>query len=176
MARTLQTELIHIREKERKKMNGEERSIPFLIWRITQNYLRWRACGRAEPPINENQMKGIRAKLARERDEKKLDSSERDLLRRYNAAMGEVVEKAFIDFRGSREPGTFANTFSETFFRAPQFLGPKQAERLQPFYEGGDWESGRRLVLMAISAAGANASSTAFLSEETDADALDTAE
>lgn len=161
MARSLQDEFKHVREKEQKKMTGEERSIPFLIWRITQNYLRWRACNRADPPINESEMKGVLAKLARERDEKKLDSNEKALLGRYNAAMGKVVERAFIDFRGSREPTTFANAFSETLFRAPQFLGPRQAERLQPFYEGTDWESGRRLVLMAISATGANASPTA---------------
>jgi len=161
MARSLRAELIQIREKEKKKMTGEERSIPFLIWRITQNYLRWRACTKAVPSIKDDQIKAVLGKLINDRDEKKLASNEREVLKRYNAAMGEVVERAFIDFRGSREPTTFANAFSETLFRAPQFLGPRQAERLQPFYEGTDWESGRRLVLMAISATGANASPTA---------------
>jgi len=176
MARTLEAEIRYIRERELKKMNGEEKSIPFLIWRVTQNYIRWRACNKANPPINRKQVESVLAKLAKHRDETKLSSEEKYLLGRYNAAIGEVVEKVFIDFRGNREPGTFANAFSETFFRAPQVLGHKQAERLRPFYEGPDWESGRRLVLMAISATGANASSLTAEPDEPDTGDADEAQ
>jgi len=135
---------------------NEEPTIPYLIWRIARSYIRWRACANAEPPIDANRLKAI---FARKRDERGKD--EEALLKRYNAEVSEVVEKLFIDFRGQRDAGSFANAFTETLFRAPQSLSPKDAERLRPFYEDKDWESGRRLVLMAISAAGAQASSKA---------------
>lgn len=135
---------------------NEEPTIPYLIWRIARSYIRWRACAKAEPPIDANRLKAIFARKPNERGK-----DEEALLRRYNAEVSEVVEKLFIDFRGQRDAGSFANAFTETLFRAPQNLSPNDAERLRPFYEDKEWESGRRLVLMAISAAGAQASSKA---------------
>jgi CRISPR-associated protein Cmx8 len=155
MAHSLKMEFRSIEEKEKRKMSREEPPIPFLIWRIARNYTRWRACSKAEPPIDENNLKALLAKKAQKQH---LNDTEEKLIKKYNASVGDVVEKLFIDFRGYREKEGFANAFTETLFRAPQSLTPQQADSLQPFYEGNDWESGRRLVLMAISAVGATAS------------------
>ena len=165
MAQSLYSEFAAIEKQQRRKPMKEEPTIPYLIWRITRNYVRWRACAKAEPAINAEKLKSIFAKKRTD-----LNEAESGLLKDYNEKVAEVVEKLFIDFRGYRDATTFANAFSETFFRAPQSLSPENAERLRPYYEGSaDWESGRRLVLMAISAAGALASSRA---EEGDADNL----
>ncbi len=158
MARSLNFEFTSIEKKEKQKMSDEAPSIPFLFWDVARNYIRWRACNKAEPPV---EVKNINALLAKKIQKQKLTSDEEKRLKTYNKAVGEVVERLFIDFRGYREMEGFANAFTETFFRAPQRLKPEQAERLKPFYEGAEWESGRRLVLMAISAEGANASSKA---------------
>ncbi|MEK6324416.1 MAG: hypothetical protein AABN33_22480 [Acidobacteriota bacterium] len=156
MAWSLYNEFLTIEKQRRRKTMNEDPTIPFLIWRITRLYIRWRACAKAEPPIDANRLKAIFARKPNERGK-----DDEALLKRYNAEVSEVVEKLFIDFRGQRDAGSFANAFTETLFRAPQSLSPKDAERLRPFYEDKEWESGRRLVLMAISAAGAQASSKA---------------
>jgi CRISPR-associated protein Cmx8 len=157
MAKSLFHEFRMTQEKERRKMNGKK-SIPSLVWQITSNYVRWRACAKAEPPMNEIKLSTLQEKV---RTKQQLDDGENAVLAGYNKAVGDVVEKLFIDFRGYREREAFANAFTETLFRAPQDVGPEVAADLQPFIEGkDDWESGRRLVLMAISAAGANASET----------------
>jgi CRISPR-associated protein Cmx8 len=155
MARSLFNEFRSIKEKERKNMNGAEPTIPSLIWRITRSYVRWRASSKADPPVDESRLNAL---FEKRRNKQTFTADEEKLLKRYNAAVGDVVEKLFIDFRGYREMEAFANAFTETLFRAPQNLKPELADKLQPFYEGAEWESGRRLVLMAISAAGANAS------------------
>lgn len=156
MAWSLYNEFLIIEQQQRRKTMNEEPTIPYLIWRIARGYIRWRACAKAEPPIDANRLKATFARKPNERGK-----DDEALLKRYNAEVSEVVEKLFIDFRGQRDAGSFANVFTETLFRAPQNLSPKDAERLRPFYEDTEWESGRRLVLMAISAAGALASSKA---------------
>jgi CRISPR-associated protein Cmx8 len=158
MAQSLYAEFKIIGEKEsRKPMNGESTS-PYLFWRIARTYIQWRACNKAEPPI---EPKKINALFAKRRKEEPLTVGEAKLMTGYNEAVGGVVEKLFIDFRGMREDRRFANAFTETFFRAPQKLKSEDAMRLQRFYEGTEWESGRRLTLMAISAVGSQASSRA---------------
>jgi CRISPR-associated protein Cmx8 len=159
MAQSLYAEFKSIEEKERRKpMNGES-TIPYLFWRISRNYIHWRACNKAEPHIDP---KKINALFAKRRKDEPLTPGENKLMTGYNEAVGEVVEKLFIDFRGMREDRRFANAFTETFFRAPQMINSEDAMRLQPFYEGRNWESGRRLTLMAISAVGSQASSRAI--------------
>lgn len=156
MAKSLFHEFRLVQEKERRNMTRP--TIPSLIWQITSNYVRWRACAKAEPPLNQTKLVALSAKI---RSKQPLNDGDDVLFKRYDNAVGDVVEKLFIDFRGYREREAFANAFTETLFRAPQDLGPEVAADLQPFIEGeDDWESGRRLVLMAISAAGANASGT----------------
>ncbi|MCA6555491.1 MAG: type I-MYXAN CRISPR-associated protein Cmx8, partial [Pseudanabaena sp. M114S2SP2A07QC] len=117
-------------------------SIETLIWRIVRNYVEWRACERAKIPESERQ------KLRKEKG-KHLKSKD------YNKEVLDVTADLFINFRGRRDPTNFADAFCELFFRAPYYVSPEQMEQLRPFLSGDDWESGRRLVLMAISAAGA---------------------
>jgi len=173
MARSLFNEFGSIKEKERKNMNSAEPTIPSLIWRITRSYVRWRASGKADPPVDESRLNAL---FEKRRNKQTFTADEEKLLKRYNAAVGDVVEKLFIDFRGYREMEAFANAFTETLFRAPQNLKPDLADKLQPFYEGAEWESGRRLVLMAISAAGANASTRGTDDDPNDVPAAGTTE
>ena len=108
-------------------------SIETLIWRIVRNYVEWKACERAKIPEKGKHLKS----------------------KDYNKEVLDVTADLFINFRGRRDPTNFADAFCELFFRAPYYVSPEQMEQLHPFLSGDDWESGRRLVLMAISAAGA---------------------
>ncbi len=64
-------------------------------------------------------------------------------------------ELTFIRFRGRRDKKSFANLFTETFFRAFYSISADNMKSLGTFVEGDDWESAKRLVLMSISASAA---------------------
>lgn len=157
MARSIRDDFNYCKEQDRrmKKMSPET-----LIWRIVRRYVNWQACNKAGlsfEEVNQALKQAAKAKQSLEPT---------DLHEKYSKAVQEVAEKEFILFRGRRDRDSFADAFSEVLFRAPISLSAQQAKDLRPFYEGessehekvNSWESGRRLVLMAISAAGASAS------------------
>ncbi|XWK89468.1 MAG: type I-MYXAN CRISPR-associated protein Cmx8 [Phormidium sp.] len=166
--------------KKDKKMNRT--SIETLIWRIVKNYVEWRAYNKGNISESEQaRLKELKSNLIKPNmsttDKKKAKDAltKHDKYSTYNKAVLETTADLFINFRGRRDPKNFADAFCETFFRAPSYLHPDQMEQIRSFYEGDEWESGRRLVLMAISAAGALATfgATDNVNDSTDDEDLD---
>ncbi len=158
MAQSLRSDF-ELLEKE-NRMNDKDPTVETLIWRITRNYVDWRARDKAKLADQDFKFDGRRLKELRDKQKKNhpLQSSDEQWKNKCNRYLNEVMdvtEDLFINFRARRDPQSFANAFSETLFRAPFYLSPEQTTKLRQFYEGEQWESGRRLVLMAISAAGA---------------------
>jgi CRISPR-associated protein Cmx8 len=148
--------------KKEKRMQSV--SIETLIWRIVRNYVEWRACDKGKISEKErNELSHLRKNIAisENKTEAKKSLKNHKKIGDYNKAILDVTADLFINFRGRRDPTNFADAFCELFFRAPYHISPEQMEQLHPFLHGEDqesdknWESGRRLVLMAISAAGA---------------------
>lgn len=149
MARSIRDDFNYHEEQDRrmKKMSPET-----LIWRIVRRYVTWQACNKAGLSLEDVN----RALKQAANAQRPIQPPE--LRKDYSKAVQEVTEKEFILFRGRRDKDSFADAFSEVLFRAPIPFSAEQAETVRPYYEGDVWESGRRLVLMAISAAGASAS------------------
>jgi CRISPR-associated protein Cmx8 len=158
MAQSLCTDFELLGKENR--MSHKDQTVEMLIWRITRNYVDWRARDKAKLADQDFKFDGKRLKELRDKQKNKqplqlVEEQWRSKCTRYLNEVMDVTEDLFINFRARRDPQSFANAFSETLFRAPFYLSPEQSTKLRPFYEGEHWESGRRLVLMAISAAGA---------------------
>jgi hypothetical protein len=78
-----------------------------------------------------------------------------EILPDFVAAVQDIAEELFIRFRGRRDKKSFANLFTETFFRAFYRISAKNMTALGGFVESDKWESAKRLVLMSISASAA---------------------
>ncbi len=142
-------------------MNGTQPNIEKLIYRVTRNYIEWRARDRAKSKVSEtfiftfDRLKDVRGKQRKnlslsEDDRRWLGSADE-----YIKQMQRTAEELFIRFRGCRNKRRFAPLFTETFCFAPQpSLTPDKQTQLRPYIEGDEWESGKNLVLMSISAVG----------------------
>jgi CRISPR-associated protein Cmx8 len=148
MARSIRDDVKYHEEEDRRMKRVSPET---LIWRVVRGYVKWQACNKAGLSLEE-----VNKALKKAEGKRPIEPPE--LRKKYADAVQEVTEKAFISFRGRRDKDDFADAFSDELFRAPIPFSAEQAEMIRPYYEGDAWESGRRLVLMAISAAGASAS------------------
>jgi CRISPR-associated protein Cmx8 len=149
LAQDLATDFYYFANKE-NKMDDKETNIPTLIDEIVSSYLRWRVYNKGQNPPSQNRMNAI---FEMKRQNKPMSDQEDQFLKNYNELYSKGINKEFIDFRGATDQHSFAELFVARIFEAGQNTTPEQREMLRPFYEGGKWESGRWLVLMALSAA-----------------------
>jgi CRISPR-associated protein Cmx8 len=141
-------------------MNEAKPNIERTIYNITRNYIHWRAQTKKNSSARsfEIDFKKLNALREKRRKEARLTSSEQSWLRdaqEYVDAVQGVAEELFIRFRGRRDKKSFANLFTETFFRAFFGINADNMKSLGTFIEGKEWESAKRLVLMSISASAA---------------------
>ncbi|MGI9105910.1 MAG: hypothetical protein ACR2G4_06645 [Pyrinomonadaceae bacterium] len=130
------------------KMNDEETSIPALIDEIVSTYLSWRVYNRGQnPPTKDDVQKAF----GKKKDDR--TQTETDTYDAYINRKADGIKKEFVDFRGATDQLSFAELFIARLFEAGQETSSEQREMLRPYYEGDKWESGRWLVLMALSAA-----------------------
>jgi len=161
MTRSIRQDLNYYIAKKEANMNGTQPNIEKLIYRVTRNYIEWRARDRAKSKVSENFIFTFdRLKDVRGKQKKNLSLSEDDRrwlgnANEYIKQMQRTAEELFIRFRGCRNKRRFAPLFTETFCFAPQpSLTPDKQTQLRPYIEGDEWESGKNLVLMSISAVG----------------------
>lgn len=153
LAQDLATDFRYFAEKEDEmevEIKDAAASVPTLIDELVTNYLNWRVYNKGQNPPDKEEMIEI--------FKKKKDSlleEETGTLGRFNQLRSKVVNQEFVDFRGATDKQRFAELFITRLFEADFHTTPEQREMLRPFYEGSQWESGRWLTLMAISAAGA---------------------
>lgn len=126
-------------------------SVPTLIDRLVKRYLRWRVFSKGQSPPDEEKVKSA---LDKEWTDAPLSNDEAALLDEFRDTHAKVVNREFVDFRGATDQKRFAERFIG-LFEAGFYTVSEQREMLRPFYEDVEWESGRWLVLMAISAEGA---------------------
>jgi CRISPR-associated protein Cmx8 len=146
LAKDLAVDFYYFANKE-NKMNDDETNIPTLIDEIVDTYLRWRVYNRGQNPPSEEVIKKVFGKKKEERTE-----SEQKVCDDFVKRKSDGRKKEFVDFRGATDQSSFAELFIARLFEAEQDTSPEQREMLRPYYEGSKWESGRWLVLMAVSA------------------------
>lgn len=151
-------------EKE-DEMSDVETSVPTLIDRLVTRYLWWHVFNKGQRPPDEQKVRDISEKRTQNIA---LSKDESDIYRDYEEKYAKGVNQEFVDFRGATDQPRFAELFIARLFEAESYTTPAQREMLRPFYDGELWESGRWLVLMAISAAGANLRYRAQKSTKTD--------
>lgn len=158
LAKDLVVDFYYFANKE-NKMDDEETNIPTLINEIVSTYLDWRVYNRGQNPPSKEEIKKVFGIKRTERTK-----SEQDVCDDFVKRRSDGRKKEFIDFRGATDQSSFAELFIARLFEAEQDTSPEQREMLRPFYEGSKWESGRWLVLMALSADSVRKSSQKYLS------------
>jgi CRISPR-associated protein Cmx8 len=143
-----------------EQMTGEKPNLEQIIYGITNNYVHWRARAKTKPlaPDFKFDFDDLNKLRQKKRNDQSLTADEQNWLRgtqAYVDTLQDTAEELFIRFRGRRDRKSFANLFTETFFRAFYGITAKNMKALGGFVEGNDWESAKRLVLMSISAAAA---------------------
>jgi len=159
MTRSIRQDLNYYIAKKEANMNGTQPNIEKLIYRVTRNYIEWRARDRAKSEVSKDfRFEFDRLNELRRKQQAKLSGDERRWLedaKKYIKQMQRTAEELFIRFRGCRNKRRFAPLFTETLCFAPQpSLTPDKQTQLRPYIEGDAWESGKNLVLMSISAVG----------------------
>ena len=141
-------------------MNEAKPNIERTIYNLARNYIHWRAQTKKNFSARsfEFDFKKLNALREKRKKGEMLSGGEQGWLRdaqEYVDAVQSVAEELFIRFRGRRDKKSFANLFTETFFRAFYGISADNMKSLGTFVEGDDWESAKRLVLMSISASAA---------------------
>jgi CRISPR-associated protein Cmx8 len=144
---------------QEEEMNGSNPNVEQMILNITRNYIHWRAHNKKSFATREFEFSFPKLYALRKKKQKQeqLTFEERrwlEILPGYIDVVQEVAEELFIRFRGRRDRRSFANLFTETFFRSFYGLSAERMRSLGSYLDGDNWESGKRLVLMSISAAG----------------------
>jgi len=154
MARSIRADFKVHQEEE---MNGSNPNVEQMVLNITRNYIHWRAHNKKNFAAREFEFSFKRLNDLRKKKQTQLTVNDRrwlEILPGYVDAVQEVAEELFIRFRGRRDRRSFANLFTETFFRSFYGLSAERMRSLGSYLDGNNWESGKRLVLMSISAAG----------------------
>jgi len=170
-AKDLSADFAYFREME-DDMPDQTRidiaTVPTIIDDLVGRYLNWLVYSRGQNPPDKEVMDKIFAKKRTQSDsqvgadQKKalnLNADEEKALKKYNELKMKLVNQEFVAFRGATNQRRFAEKFIG-MFEAGFNLEPQEREMLRPFYESKQWESGRWLTLMAISAASAPRRST----------------
>ncbi|MGI8838425.1 MAG: type I-MYXAN CRISPR-associated protein Cmx8 [Pyrinomonadaceae bacterium] len=154
MARSVRADFKIHQEEE---MNGSNPNVEQMILNITRNYIHWRAHNKKNFAARKFEFSFKKLNALRKKKLPQYTIDERswlEILPEYTNVVQEVAEELFIRFRGRRDRRSFANLFTETFFRSFYGLSAERMRSLGSYLDGDNWESGKRLVLMSISAAG----------------------
>lgn len=157
LAKDLAADFLYFADME-DEMESETRialaTIPTIIDELVTNYLDWRVYAKGQNPPDKKEMDNIFERRGSLSAGQSLTDEEEEIRKNYNQLKKKIVNQEFVAFRGATDQKRFAESFIG-MFEAGFHLEPKEREVLRPFYEGDQWESGRWLTLMAISAAGA---------------------
>jgi len=154
LARDLATDFAYFREMEDDMADETkivEVAIPIIIDDLVGKYLDWLVYSRGQTPPEKEEMKKLFGKKRALSDGSSLSGDEDNTLKKYNEHKLKIVNREFVAFRGATNQRRFAEMFVG-MFEAGFNIEPQEREMLRPFYEGNQWESGRWLTLMAISA------------------------
>ncbi len=154
MARSIRADFKVHQEEE---MNGSNPNVEQMILNITRNYIHWRAHNKKNFATRKFEFSFEKLNALRKKNPTQYTVGERswlEILPEYTNVVQEVAEELFIRFRGRRDRRSFANLFTETFFRSFYRISAERMRSLGSYLDGENWESGKRLVLMSISAAG----------------------
>lgn len=154
MARSIRADFkVH----QEEVMNGSNPNVEQMLLNITRNYIHWRAHNKKNFAARQFEFSFKKLNDLRKKKQMQITVNDRrwlEILPGYIDAVQEVAEELFIRFRGRRDRRSFANLFTETFFRSFYGLSAERMRSLGSYLDGDNWESGKRLVLMSISAAG----------------------
>lgn len=148
------------RKHMEETMNEKEPNVERMIHSIVRNYVHWRAHSKKNFSARnfDFDFKKLNKLRKKQKSNEQLTADEQrwlNILKDYIPAVQDTAEELFIRFRGRRDKKSFANLFTETFFRAFYGINASNMKTLGAFVEGNEWESAKRLVLMSISASAA---------------------